>query len=161
MRIVLLFLWMLITHSSQIQAQTIQNDVVSAAGGSFTIGLNSIDWTMGETVIDFYSNSAKLHQGFHQVFTESLTASTEVLIPGAAIEVFPNPTTDFIEIQADQNLSDTHLSLVNSSGKVVLTKQLQEYDNRLSIQELPEGMYLLLLRTPVNQSVIKLIKTSN
>ena len=152
---------MFTVHMTQTHAQEIQNDVISSSGGSFTDGINSIDWTMGETVIDLFSNSAKLHQGFHQVFTESLVSSNEDIFSTMNIGVFPNPTVDFIEIQSDQDLGDTYLSMVNSSGNVVLTKQLESSNNQLSLRLLPEGIYMLLLRNPSSRSVVKLIKTQN
>jgi hypothetical protein len=160
MRTTLLFLCTFIAHSVPIHSQTIQNDVLSSSGGSFA-NANSLDWTLGETVIDLYANTVKLHQGFHQVSTESISTNSDDLTIEPIIGVFPNPTTDLVQIHSDQDLSNTQLSILNVSGKVVISKQLQSSDNQISIRQLPEGMYMLLLRSPLNQRVIKLVKSTN
>ena len=60
-----------------INGQSIKEQVVSAGGGSFTNGLNSIDWTLGETIVGLYSKDNKLHNGFHEITITQLLSSLE------------------------------------------------------------------------------------
>ncbi|NEN21886.1 T9SS type A sorting domain-containing protein [Cryomorpha ignava] len=60
-----------------------------------------------------------------------------------AIKVYPNPTQDFISIDNSKNFVSS-VELYNVTGKMVLSTSLNG-SNRISIQELAAGNYILKL----------------
>ena len=74
--------------------------------------------------------------------------------------VFPNPTTNIINIKSSTNsiLKIEQLSLVNTIGQVVLQEQVQ-VDNtilQLNVNQLPKGLYFLTIISD-NGEIIKKI----
>ncbi len=57
------------------------------------------------------------------------------------IRIYPNPATDFIYIKGI-NINNTYVKIVNTSGKIVLQKQLTS-DKLIIPTSLPNGLYLL------------------
>ena len=89
-------------------AQSTSPQVIASGGDHFKGSNAQISYTIGEPVIDTYQGSnAELTQGFHQ--TNLTIDGVEDLVDGYALEVFPNPTTQFIVIRSGKK-SDTRRS---------------------------------------------------
>lgn len=76
-----------------------------------------------------------------------ITSSTDVNAD-LGLEVFPNPTTDYININLDlDNSSDVELSIFNLSGQMLETRTLQvatgQWSNKINTQNFDAGMYFL------------------
>ena len=65
-----------------------------------------------------------------------------------AIQVFPNPTNDYIQVRFDGAM-DTTFELVNTIGAVVAKGQLTTSNQRIELSNLPVGMYYLNVDTQV------------
>ena len=74
-------------------------------------------------------------------------------LPNNDISVYPNPTSDVINISS--NLSITSLELFNILGKKVM--QSESVTNRLVVSELPSGIYLLNINTEKGNLTKKVI----
>lgn len=57
------------------------------------------------------------------------------------ISIFPNPATNFISINKDENVRD--IAIFNLVGRKLKTFQNVEKDERYDVSELPVGMYLV------------------
>lgn len=64
--------------------------------------------------------------------------------PGLNINVFPNPTSDHVTLRYNR-LASGVLSLVESSGKVVLQETVSGHTSNLDTSHLPAGLYLVRL----------------
>lgn len=60
-----------------------------------------------------------------------------------ALEVFPNPVSDFLEIKAERTLSS--VEIINAAGAVVL--KLDGLEQRVEVSHLPQGAYTLKVRS--------------
>lgn len=60
------------------------------------------------------------------------------------ISIFPNPSSDFIEITYNQTAID--LEIINSEGKTVELKSQIQPNEKISIEHLLAGNYILLIR---------------
>ena len=69
-----------------------------------------------------------------------------------SLRVCPNPATDYIDVFVNQG--DSKAEILDLNGKVVMTLQFKNKVNRISISELPKGMYMLR----VNGEVRKFLK---
>ncbi|MCY4419597.1 MAG: T9SS type A sorting domain-containing protein, partial [Cytophagales bacterium] len=72
-----------------------------------------------------------------------------------AISVKPNPASDYLEIQTPE---ETHLKIIDPTGKVLRAKQIVRGVHRISIQELPAGSYLLILQIGAQATSYTFIK---
>lgn len=73
-------------------------------------------------------------------FTDTLISGVFEHIQSSQISVFPNPTTDILNVVSSKKINAT---LHNSVGKIVRVFHLKEGENTLSIRDLANGMYVL------------------
>jgi hypothetical protein len=57
------------------------------------------------------------------------------------ISIYPNPATNFISINKDENVRD--IAIFNLVGKKLKTFQDVEKDEHYDVSDLPNGMYLV------------------
>jgi hypothetical protein len=60
------------------------------------------------------------------------------------VEVFPNPAADFIQIHHDFD-KEVNCALFDMSGRLILQKILQNRTERMDLQALRKGTYILVL----------------
>jgi hypothetical protein len=141
-----------------IQAQSIAPQSVNSAGVKMTQSNGSLSFTVGELVVlqQFDANGNSLGGGF----TNSSTISTTVLSvqePDAAVlqvSVFPNPTTDLVQIQIkDASIEEMNLELTDLSGKTLYSAQYRLMNQIIGINTAtyPSGVYLLTLKKTNDQ----------
>ena len=69
-------------------------------------------------------------------------SSTDDLSNGA-FTLYPNPTSNAVEIQLeDSSLDKAQMRLISINGELLLDKQLTENSNHLDLSFLPQGLYL-------------------
>ena len=102
----------------------------------------------GDTLYDGYFTDAS---GNHQpllvnsviwLATSSGLGTNDILKPQLSVDIYPNPSSDFVYVKSDTS-EKYHLTLMDSSGKV-----LQSIPNaeRVSISSYPKGIYYLLVK---------------
>lgn len=122
--------------------------VVATAGTSFASGNLSLDWTLGEVIVDFYDEPGLgLSQGFHQPVYQ-LVAIKSIPVEFGQIAVFPNPFSD--ELMVKMNFAafeKGEMELVDSKGASVWKKQFEGNDviEHYSASALPSGSYRLMV----------------
>lgn len=76
-----------------------------------------------------------------------------------AVDIFPNPTTDKLNIKITYTVNSfVSIMISNTLGEVIFQKELTANEKNLDISELPKGLYLLSIS--VNENIItkKIIK---
>ena len=81
-----------------------------------------------------------------------VSVESDYMQAGPSLRVCPNPATDYIDVFVNQK--DSQSEIIDLNGKVVMTVQLNDEVNRISISDLPKGMYMLR----VNGEVRKFVK---
>ena len=82
-------------------------EVISTQGDSYDNGTNTIDFTIGEPVIETVSDGTNdATQGFHQ--TNLTITNIEDLDANFSVNIYPNPTSEVINLTT---VSYTHLTL--------------------------------------------------
>ena len=74
------------------------------------------------------------------------------------LNVFPNPTSGKVRVAFEEDLNNAEITLTDWQGKIVFTKQLSVTKEALVEIEGGAGVYFLTIKTPNEQSVVKLIK---
>ena len=70
-----------------------------------------------------------------------VTVKSEQLLPEFSLRVCPNPATDFIDVFVNQEGGQAEI--IDMNGKAVMSVQLKNEVNRIAINDLPNGMYVL------------------
>jgi len=60
--------------------------------------------------------------------------------------IYPNPSTDYIKIKIDFNFSDLSMEIINSQGKMLLKKPLNNSNNNINISYLSKGIYIIRVK---------------
>lgn len=86
----------------------------------------------------------------------------EAGIPETEITVSPNPTTDFIDLLVSADApAEYSLQLTDAQGKVLLQLHITEtagFQKRISLQELPAGVYVLIVANKGGVATRQIIK---
>lgn len=80
--------------------------------------------------------------GTNQVFTEN------------SILLYPNPTTDFLNIETKENI--TRITITDMLGKTVF--ETKQKSNKIDLSFLESGFYMTKVKTEVGEKVIKFSK---
>ena len=131
--------------------------VISSSGDSYNNGGVIMDYTLGEIVVETFSNSANiLTQGFHQGV---LNVTTAVINLDIKTKIYPNPTTNFIIIELEKNVN-AELLVYDINGKIVIKDKLnEERQKQLDFSFLTQGNYLLHINISDKQSVYQINKS--
>ena len=81
---------------------------------------------------------------------------SETVSGRSGLSVFPNPTNDFLNLQLNlKQASEIKIEIYNSLGKIMFSSnqltKTNKINERLSIQDLASGMYLLLVQSEQEQ----------
>jgi len=154
----LITLLTVVTGFSQI---TIDKSSIDNGGASTTVGARSVIYTIGEVAIN-EATSGNIHvsEGFISTSTLGETLGVENYSPLEGIKVFPNPTTNYVNIHF--KTTDTYqISLYNTNSKQLLKlNPKQTSEQTLDLKNLPNGLYLLVIKNSIKQTfkTYKIIK---
>lgn len=132
--------------------------VVSTQGDSYTGTAANIDFTVGEVIVNLATDgTTTLNEGFHQ--TSWNFVSLEDHVPSYEASIFPNPTSEIINIKTGDFDGVTY-SLYDGMGKLVLRDKLSSQQSAVQVSQLATGKYALILSSE-NQKLktFQLIKT--
>lgn len=151
----ILFCFLLIFISNYTFCQKLSPEVISSAGDVSKTASVSLEWTLGETVIESSKTADKHYtQGFHQSYikvTSIFPANNESLASDYNMIVFPNPVEAILEIKvSSENLPQDKIGKVNLFLIDILGQQLsvQKTNEKsgstfLDMTGLPSGVYFL------------------
>lgn len=131
--------------------QSITPQVVSSGGGDTTNSNIGLSWTIGEAITETVTGSnSQITQGFHQNHFEIISVEDHREL-GFDIVVYPNPSTDFIQISlrnigVNQEPVDTDFKLILSDNKgTVLSEEIikDKLEHTLSMQNYAVGQYYI------------------
>lgn len=115
------------------------------------------------------SNNFTLSTGFLQSFTPLVTALNDlVLLEGGAVSIFPNPTTQYIQINANFNKNgQVQMQLMDVESKIKYRSEpstiFNQFNKQLDMAEYAPGIYYLRIQFQPNVGqarvgVYKLVK---
>ncbi|MDG1159001.1 MAG: T9SS type A sorting domain-containing protein [Flavobacteriales bacterium] len=118
-------------------------EVVSTQGDSYSNAAGSLDFTIGELVINTGTDGTNdLTQGFHQTNWNFL--GVEDFAPNYEAIIYPNPTEDVLNIRTSTFENVTY-TLYDAQGKLVMQDILSAEQTPIQVSELAPGAYSLEL----------------
>jgi hypothetical protein len=133
-----------------ISAQNLDNWVIGSGGESTVSTGIQLSWTLGEpNTTSIRKNNLMITEGFHQSYLQNVFFPA--LLPAAskfAVQVFPNPTADHIQINfADNSAKDFELRLLDGNGKMLQFHRYQSATSaQLNLQSLPASTYMISIQ---------------
>jgi len=123
-------------------AQSIMPEVISCGGNYFANSNYSIAYTIGEPVIETIGNTNnKLTQGFHQGLYNLVNINKQINNP--KITIYPNPTSDFINIDiVTANTDDYKIQLFDDLGKRLISVPYKD-TKQISLQKYARSTYFI------------------
>ena len=137
--------------SFSVMSQSITPQVISSGGGDTTKVNVGMSWTIGEPVIKRISSpNTTITQGFHQNHFEIISIEEHPEL-GFDIKVYPNPATEYINIDLsftgnDQGLQQTKflLELLDNVGEVLLRESMENSaQHTISMKDYAQGQYYI------------------
>ncbi len=156
----LLLIWMMIHGAVLVTAQ----QVIASCGGTETATGYTVDWTLGEPVIETISGSNNtLTQGMHQS-NLVVTSLRDLTYPGLEIHVYPNPAGDFLTIEIiRQGNGVLFYKLSDFTGRRLAQEEMQNQNEKIDMRNFSEGIYLIHILNSQHEpvKVYKIIKNQN
>ncbi|MCF8371934.1 MAG: T9SS type A sorting domain-containing protein [Bacteroidales bacterium] len=141
----ILLMLLIVTSVSSI-AQILSQQVYSSGGDYFAQINGSLDFTMGESIIETYTNgNAFLTQGFRQGSEEG-NIRVEKLPEKTLFKAYPNPFNDFLTIENPDLKPGEEMTVqvYDPTGKLLIKEDWQESISvRIDFQNFAAGFYLI------------------
>jgi len=127
-----------------VYGQSIKPDLITTAGNFSTNSNNSVSWTIGECIIETFSNSNnKLTQGFQQSRYE-ITTSVDNTGNLIKINLFPNPATDIVNLDIEvQDNNEFFFELYDLNGKCLQNGKIISTRSEIRFAGYSGSTYLL------------------
>lgn len=143
-----LYLCSLVCLVSYTNAQSLEREVASTAGGYLSNSTFSLEYTMGETVVgEFTNSSVVLNQGFNQ--GTSSTVGITGLALSLNLKLYPNPASQALNVESDEAVSG---SVINVLGQTQMEVSIAAGNSQLDVSGLAPGVYFLTLKDTDNKS---------
>ena len=119
-------------------------EVISTQGNSYTTSGFSLDFTIGEILINEYMiGSVILSQGIHQPSWEIVGVKDH--FTDINVTVFPNPTSSVLNIKTNEIVNVDYI-IVDSKGVSVMKGTVREKHTVIELNFLSPGIYFLILK---------------
>lgn len=136
------------------EAPLFDNGTIS---GNNTLGLTFVSTdTTGAITIEFISNASIVSYGWKAV-VDCAALGIEDISDSYGVTVYPNPTSDVLNIISRQERIES-ISLMDITGKNILSTKIGSTKNMLNIEHLPKGVYLLKIEIEGKEITKKIIK---
>jgi hypothetical protein len=133
----------------------------TASGGNASGSGGTIAYSLGQVVYITNTGAAgSVAQGVQQAYEISITTglvNTEISLN---IQVFPNPTSDFIQLKVEsEKLQDLSYQLIDLNGKLIEDKKITCTAENIHTENLPSATYFLKVINNNNEvKIFKIIK---
>jgi len=103
---------------------------------------------------------------YNDTLVQSITvgpAGFEAINNANNLNVFPNPVNNFINVRFNAQANNSVLSIINELGQELNTVQLktisgQIHNQKIDVNYLPEGIYVMRIVSSTNQSSVRFVK---
>ncbi len=112
------------------------------------------EWSAIDTIVGYLHNDDTL--GI--IFSENMFVGTNQLSTNSNSLIYPNPAKDFITIQSPTKNEDIAYKIYNLNGILLKEGELNQKESRISVKELPKGMYFIEIYINGEKSTQKWIK---
>lgn len=135
---------------------------VTASGGNASGAGGSASYSVGQIAYSNHAGSGgSLNEGVQQPF-EIFLLSNDSFENSNNISLYPNPTPNQLFLNLKELEDGFRYTLVNASGKTLLTDKIIQLNTVLNLENLAQGIYILSITSEKksNQKSYKIIKNN-
>ncbi|MEL7123308.1 MAG: DUF4465 domain-containing protein, partial [Bacteroidota bacterium] len=88
----------------------------------------------------------------------TVTDVEDVIAPTFSVNVFPNPTTDWINIEKSGPIETSWVGVFDNQGRLIKQDMTQQLPMQLDVRLLPAGAYWLTITSKNQRQTIKFVK---
>ena len=138
-----------------ISAQSVERQVMSSAGTTYTQGEYTLDFTLGEFMTTTQENGEELSQGFQQVWAV-VTAIGDVASE-FEIKIYPNPVQEILNIESVEKIS---VQVFDLQGRMLMNQLVSAGTISMNVDKLSIGTYIIRMSDDMGTRVknFKLVK---
>ena len=170
MKLLYTYFFTLVLLLASVYGQSQMPQVINVSGGTSKTQGYTLQWSIGELSLinemDAPDSSYILTNGFIQPPDTLVSApiqpapifTNSIQINSSTIQLFPNPTQDFVMIQSLHRMEGRiSLLLYNEVGHVVYQHEILLHGStlfeKIDLKRFPNGIYILYLKTlsPINE----------
>lgn len=130
-------------------------DLLSNAVGESSNANITLSWSLGEIMVgDKNSGSARVTEGFYQTNIKVSAFVESDLLVNNNFKVYPNPISDNLHINYNQNTNDNWLlMLFDIRGRLIFK---HDFTNKtvINVQDISKGVYVLKISDQKNKDYI-------
>lgn len=124
------------------------------AWGTYTLTLDIPGLTPVSIAVTIGPGQQSVTNANFKVDENSISLPVKETEPEISVRVFPNPARDFLTVEIP---APAELILANTQGQTVLHTQESDRQARLSLNNLPAGMYFLTVRMASGSQILKVM----
>ena len=133
----ILFSCLMLTTCALSNAQSIEREIISPAGGFFVAGSIQMSWVIGDLVIGAFDIG-------HLIVPFDATNLPDYSAVSSQISVYPNPTADKISLKLDMdNIDNCDYYLYDLQGRIIQNRTITAELTELSFAPFESGLYIL------------------
>ena len=138
-------------------SQQISASLLCSGGESFVITEQSLEFAIGEIITETYqANSNVLSQGFIQGSPQGIGINEDI-IKNTDVRIFPNPAQNQITVSSKK--APMKIEIIDLQGRKLYTNQYPQQTEKLNVENLQKGIYLLHLifegNIPITNRIVK------
>jgi hypothetical protein len=125
------------------------------AWGTYTLTLDIPGLAPVSVTVTIGPNQPSLTNVNFKVDENSVALPTQEVDLENLVKIFPNPTRDVLTVELP---ASAELTLSNTQGQTILRTFENSPQRRLSLRDLPGGIYFLIVRMASGSQVLKVVK---
>ena len=140
-----------------------QQSACTASGGTWTCNPVYQYDAAGNRTARIQFCTCIMPQGRHSntpvaAATNDLSTITTTATPLAITKIFPNPTTNTVQIYLSTNAENASLQIIDNTGKRIAEQTINGSEAAFDFSTYPEGIYTIVLQTPNNIQTQRVVK---
>jgi len=119
---------------------------INTAGGDANGSGGSMSYSIGQIFIESQSGGAdgSVSQGVQQPIEWLTLGLEEDLLLIASAKVFPNPTTDKIQLRLElEDINNLSYQIYDINGKFLQSEEILQFTTEIQLSQLPTSVYFL------------------
>jgi ligand-binding sensor domain-containing protein len=89
------------------------------------------------------------------------SSSHSLALQESGVNIFPNPTFDYLNIELESNFSNSYMEIFNSQGILVKSQKLAIIQNEIDMRDLFDGLYIIRIHTKSSTVIRKVVKNND
>jgi len=130
---------------------------INSTGGKATGTGGTVTYSVGQTVFNTSSSeTGTVMEGVQQPYEIFITTGIELATISLDLKVFPNPTTNILNLIVENEENELSYQLFNIDGKILQSEEINSKETKIELLDLKQSSYFL--RVIEKDQIVKTFK---